>query len=215
MKKNEDKLTKLLLTAKGNSTDVFYVVYEEHIKNSKEPWYVLQKVIEYSDDIGTDDNNSKRIADEKIKEIVKKYGFFLSELVRFFVSEELPEKDFYKKLYNTVFMSETFPQDADVQVVLLQLLARNVPNLPYIVLHNVLKMTNDEFRAATKKMLPQIRKGMSILQRGLMTNTEVISQLWPISQELKTDKEKIIFFSAIVGLAFNNQNKQELVTGGR
>ena len=71
-----------------------------------------------------------------------------------------------------------------------------------------MKMDNNEFREASKMMLPQLRKGMSVLNRGLETNTEVVSQLWPISQELQSDRERIIFFSAIVGLAYGNQVKQ-------
>ncbi len=208
MKKTEDKLSKLLTTARGNCIDIFYTVYEEHIKNSKEPWCVLQKVIEYADNVGIDDGNSKRIAAEKMNNIVQKHGHFLSELVRYFVVKNLTKEDFYKKIYNVVFVSDTFPQEDEVRVVLLKLLAINIPCLPYFPLHDVMKMTDNEFREASKMMLPQLRKGMSVLNRGLMTNTEVISQLWPISQELQTDRERIIFFSAIVGLAFGNQVKQ-------
>ena len=208
MKKTEDKLTKLLETAKGNSTDIYYTAYEEYLKNSKQPWRNLQRIIEYAYDVGTDDNNSKRIDNKKINEIVKKYGHFLSELVRYFSVENVAEEDFYKKLYNIVFVSDTFPKEDDVRVILLQLLAKNIPGLPYFPLSNVMKMDDDEFREASKKMLPQLRKGMSVLNRGLETNTEAISQLWPISQELQTDREKIIFFSAIVGLVFGNPGKR-------
>lgn len=205
MKKAENNLTRLLTTAKGNSTDIYYTVYEEYIKKSETPWRELQKIVEYAYEVGTDDKNAKRIAEERINDIVKKHGYILTHLVHYFVVENLPEEDFYKKLYNIVFASDIFPRDDEVQVVLLQLLAKNVPGLPYFPLHNVMKMTDDEFREASKKMLPQLRKGMSVLNRGLATNTEAISQLWPISQELQTDKEKIVFFSAIVGLAFGKQ----------
>lgn len=207
MKKAVDKLTELLETAKGNSTDIYYTAYEEYIKNSKQPWRNLQKIIEYAYDVGTDDNNSKRIDNQKINDIVKKHGHFLSELVRYFITENVPEEEFYKKLYNIVFVSDTFPKEDDVRVILLQLLAKNIPGLPYFPLSNVMKMDDNEFREASKKMLPQLRKGMSVLNRGLETNTEAISQLWPISKELQTDREKIIFFSAIVGLVFGNRAK--------
>ena len=207
MKKVVDKLTELLETAKGNSTDIYYTAYEEYIKNSKQPWRNLQKIIEYAYDVGTDDNNSKRIDNQKINDIVKKHGHFLSELVRYFITENVPEEEFYKKLYNIVFVSDTFPKEDDVRVILLQLLAKNIPGLPYFPLSNVMKMDDNEFREASKKMLPQLRKGMSVLNRGLETNTEAISQLWPISKELQTDREKIIFFSAIVGLVFGNRAK--------
>lgn len=207
-KRAEDKLTKLLATAKGNSTDIYYTVYEEHIKNSKEPWRELQKVIDYAYDVGGDDAHSKRISDETIRDTVKKHGHFLSELVHYLIVKNVAEEEFYKELYNLVFASNTFPQEEEVQVVLLQLLARNIPGLPYFPLHDVLKMKDDEFREASKKMLPQLRKGMSVLNRGLETNTEAISQLWPIAQELETDKEKIIFFSAIAGFLYGNQGKQ-------
>lgn len=207
MKKAEDKLTKLLEAAKGNSTDIYYTVYEDFIKNGEQPWHNLQKIIEYAYDVGTDDKNSKRIDNKKINDIVKKHGYFLSELVRYFIVENVSEEDFYKKIYNTVFISDIFPKEDDVRVVLLQLLAKNIPGLPYFPLSNVMKMDDNEFREASKKMLPQLRKGMSVLNRGLETNTETISQLWPISKELQNDREKIIFFSAIVGLAFGNRTK--------
>lgn len=186
---------------------IYYTAYEEYIKNSKQPWRNLQKIIEYAYDVGTDDNNSKRIDNQKINDIVKKHGHFLSELVRYFITENVPEEEFYKKLYNIVFVSDTFPKEDDVRVILLQLLAKNIPGLPYFPLSNVMKMDDNEFREASKKMLPQLRKGMSVLNRGLETNTEAISQLWPISKELQTDREKIIFFSAIVGLVFGNRAK--------
>lgn len=208
MKKTEDKLTKLLATAKGNSTDIYFTAYEEYIKNSEKPWHELKTVIEYAYDIGTDDTHSKRINDEKINDIVKRHGQFLSVLVHHFIVENLEIEDFYKKIYNMVFVSDAFPKEDEVHVVLLQLLARNIPGLPYFPLHDVMKMDDNEFREASKMMLPQLRKGMSVLNRGLETNTEVVSQLWPISQELQSDRERIIFFSAIVGLAYGNQVKQ-------
>lgn len=207
MKKAEEKLIRLLVNAKGNSTDIYYTVYEEYLKSCKEPWHNLQTIIEYAGDVGEDDNNSKRVKAEIKQESIRNYGSFLREMVRLFIRENLTEEEFYKKLYNAVFVSELFPQNSDVQVILLQLLAKGIPDLPYFPLHDVLKMSDDDFRSETKKILPQIRKAMSILCRGLETNTEAISQLWPVSKELETDKEKIIFFSAVVGLAFNNRPK--------
>lgn len=65
-------------------------------------------------------------------------------------------------------------------------------------------MTNEDFMNAVQAMLPQVRKGMSIVNRGLNSNTEVISQLWNIAKELDSDKERVIFFSAIVGIASRN-----------
>ena len=127
MKKSEDKLTKLLATAKGNSTDIYFTAYEEYIKNSEKPWHELKTVIEYAYDIGTDDTHSKRINDEKINDIVKRHGQFLSVLVHHFIVENLEIEDFYKKIYNMVFVSDAFPQEDEVHVVLLQVLARNIP----------------------------------------------------------------------------------------
>lgn len=117
------------------------------------------------------------------------------------VNEGLELNAFYEKLYKVVFKSGIFPQDDDAQVVLLELMARNYHDLPYYPIHEPLVMTNEDFLNAVQEMLPQVRKGMSVVNRGLKSNTEVISQLWNIADELDSDKEKIIFLSAIVGIA--------------
>lgn len=204
MKNSVKKIYQIFAEAAGNTTDIYYSVYEDYFKNSKTPWRELQAVIEYCKNVGSDDNNPQRISENKRQNLIRNYNNALREIVHMLVNEGMELDAFYEKLYKIVFKSGIFPQDDDVQVVLLELMARNYPDLPYYPIHNPLVMTNEDFLNAVQEILPQVRKGMSVVNRGLNSNTEIISQLWSIANELDSDKKKIIFLSAIVGIASRN-----------
>ena len=201
MKTIEEKIIKMLSGSPGNITDIYYAVYEEFFKKKGFSWQELRTVIEYCGIVGSDDKNPARISVEQRQKIINIYGNALQEIVHVLVNENLETDNFYKKLYTVVFKSDIFPQDEIVHTVLLELMARSLRDLPYYPLRQPLVMSEEEFRKAFNEMLPQIRKGISIVNRGLNSNTEIISQLWNIANELDTDKKKIIFFSAMVGLA--------------
>ena len=43
------------------------------------------------------------------------------------------------------------------------LMARNYHDLPYYPIHDPLVMTNEDFMNAVQEMLPQVRRGMSVM----------------------------------------------------
>lgn len=204
MNTNAEKIKKILSTATGNTTDIYYTIYEKFFLNCKCPWKELQAVVEHCENVGIEDNNPQKINRERRQNLIRIYGNVLREIVHVLVNENLDLDAFYKKLYTVIFKSGIFPQDSEVQVVLLELMARNLRDLPYYQILDPLVMTNEDFGKAVNEMLPQVRRGMSVISRGLNSNTEIISQLWNIAKQLETDKEKIIFLSAIVGIASNN-----------
>lgn len=204
----EKKVNDILESARGNKYDVYYILYNECILNSKSPDKTLRQILTFSKNIGTDDDSEpENISAKEIKNIEQKYMDLIHEIVQVLIEDNPTEEDFYKKLYENVFVNSIFPQD--VKAILVKILAEDVRFIPYYQAKNLMQMTNDDYKIYLEKLKPDIFKAVHMLNRNFATLTEIASQLYSIEGNLETEQDKIVFISAVLGVIMHRHQENE------
>ena len=155
------KVNNILMTAKGNKYDVYYTLCDEYITENDEPYVVLKQILEFSDKIGVDDDSEpSNISLTEIKGIEEKYTSLIVEISEVLAEENLEEDEYYKKLYDAIFLSNFLPRTKKTQATFLKILCENVRVVPYYQATNLVKLSNDEFATTFEKLKPHIIKAM-------------------------------------------------------
>ena len=201
-----NKAQSIISNASGNYLDVYYALYEECIKPSDAPWRILKTILEYNDDIGSDDDSPSIITSEKEQELECYYPA-LKEITRMLARENSPEDVFYRKLYDGIFASNLFPEDDMTSAVILKMLSREVPDVPYYYLENIVDMGNEEYQQVLERIRPQIYKTFHVFNRNLSRTGEA-SQLLQTSYELDNEKDKAVYWSAVVAIIQRHYEKE-------
>ena len=194
-----EKLVKTMQEAKGNKSDVFLTLYREYLNPSNVPWEILRTIIEYDEQIGSDDETPAFFENNQINEIQNKCWPLLHETIQIIIRENMDDEAFYQKLYRAVFRSELFPSDEKSSAILLKMIADGAQELPYFQLTNTLEISSDEFRRIIDDIRPQLKRSIALLNRHLEMATMESSQLWNIASELDREKQ-IVYWAAIIGI---------------
>ena len=206
---NTNSVLKILEEAQGNSTDIYLTLFREYVKTSDTPWQVVRSIIEYQNQVGTDDGSPSQIDSTEYQKTIRLYLNLLHETVRVIAQKNMSEDDFYICLYRNVFDSDLFPKDDIVHAVLLKVLStkKMIPELPYIQMQNLLKMSDETFREITAEVAPQINKAVYVLNRHLGSKTEETSQLWEIAKTLEDRNQQIVYWAMIISLIRNSMDR--------
>lgn len=204
------KVNNILMTAKGNKYDVYYTLCDEYITENDEPYVVLKQILEFSDKIGVDDDSEpSNISLTEIKGIEEKYTSLIVEISEVLAEENLEEDEYYKKLYDAIFLSNFLPRTKKTQATFLKILCENVRVVPYYQATNLVKLSNDEFATTFEKLKPHIIKAMHMLNRNFDTMTEVTSQIYQIEKSITDEQEKIVFLSFVFGFLIRKRNNED------
>lgn len=182
-----DKLLNLMQEAKGNSLDIYYVIYEEFLKNDESPSELLRDLLEFASHIGEDDGASEKVSDKVVRETTQNYENFLMETVALLAGFNDPVDEFYKKLWDSVFQSSTSPKKNDQCAVILKVLREDSPLLPYYQAIGLLPMEDSEFSERVKHLKPRIIEAIHMLNRHFPQGTEETSQLCRLAQDLSSE----------------------------
>mgnify|MGYP004460023145 FL=1 len=207
MKNIENLIHEKCANATGNIYDIYYALYMDFLSEDKtnHPSSVLQKLLEeVSQHEFEDDNNSKYISEEDIEENQHRYLELLSAYIHSIILDNLPEPEFYSKIYNVIFQSDLFPQSKKSQAIMLYFLAERIPGIPYFQAVNLLKMPPDEYKAAIQRLNPQIRKIINIYNRRFSTRTEEASQIYEIMDSLENKNDKIVLLAIYTNIIQQN-----------
>ena len=207
MKNIENLIHEKCANATGNIYDIYYALYMDFLSEDKtnHPSSVLQKLLEkVSQHEFEDDNNSKYISEEDIEENQHRYLELLSAYIHSIILDNLPESEFYSKIYNVIFQSDLFPQSKKSQAIMLYFLAERIPGIPYFQAVNLLKMPSDEYKAAIQRLNPQIRKIINIYNRRFSTRTEEASQIYEIMDSLTDKNDKIVLLAIYTNIIQQN-----------
>lgn len=207
MKNIENLIHEKCANATGNIYDIYYALYMDFLSEDKtnHPSSVLQKLLEkVSQHEFEDDNNSKYISEEDIEENQHRYLELLSAYIHSIILDNLPESEFYSKIYNVIFQSDLFPQSKKSQAIMLYFLAERIPGIPYFQAVNLLKMPTDEYKAAIQRLNPQIRKIINIYNRRFSTRTEEASQIYEIMDSLENKNDKIVLLAIYTNIIQQN-----------
>ena len=146
---------------------------------------------------------------EEIKNVESKYIALINEIVEVMVQENMKLDSFYKRLYESIFLSNILQQNNKTRAVFLKILSENVRFLPYYQAENLLIMTNDEYREHFQNLKPYILKAMHMLNRNFDSLTEIASQIYQIEKSVPNDTDQIVFLSAILGMIMHRNQEDE------
>lgn len=156
-----------------------------------------------------DDSEPSNISLTEIKEIEEKYTSLIVEISEVLAEENLEEDEYYKKLYDAIFLSNFLPRTKKTQATFLKILCENVRVVPYYQATNLVKLSNDEFATTFEKLKPHIIKAMHMLNRNFDTMTEVTSQIYQIEKSITDEQEKIVFLSFVFGFLIRKRNNED------
>lgn len=205
----ENKINTILTSAPGNKYDIYYTLCNEYMLNATEPEKVLSQILSYGEKIGAnDDSEATNLSNEEIRSIESKYMTLINEIVEVIVRENMDLTSFYKKLYETIFLSNFLQQNNKTRAVFLKILSENVRFLPYYQAKNLLTMTNDEYREHFQNLKPYILEAVHMLNRNFDSLTEIASQIYHIERSISNDTDQIVFLSAVLGIIMH-RNQEE------
>lgn len=204
------QLDKILENAQGNTLDICYTLYCEYMLQSENPSEILQHILQCGTPIGTKDAPSAKVSDEVKNRIIKSYYKLLHEIVRLNMNENDPVDEFYKKLYEQIFISNLFPKEDAERAVILWLLIERIPEIPYYQAVNLLKRSDEDYQKAIRRLIPQLHQAVHMLNRHFDSRTEETSQLVRISSEIQDEADRIIYWSALISMMLRAaQNEPE------
>ena len=206
----ENKINTILASAPGNKYDIYYTLCNEYMLNAAEPDKILAQILSYAEKIGaSDDSEPTNITSEEIKNVESKYIALINEIVEVMVQENMELDSFYKRLYESIFLSNILQQNNKTRAVFLKILSENVRFLPYYQAENLLIMANDEYREHFQGLKPYILKAMHMLNRNFDSLTEIASQIYQIEKSVPNDTDQIVFLSAILGMIMHRNQEDE------
>ena len=168
-----------ILEAKGNPLDIYAVLYRECLLTSEKPSTVLQRILQFdAHPIGAEDDESPEVMSLEEEARIKRDYYRLSrEIIRVLAMENLPVGEFYEKLHNRIFVSDLFPNDENIKIVLLRILAEDAVEVPYFQAEETLSMDSEEFEAAIERVDHYVTQAVHMLNRHFDSRTVEASQL--------------------------------------
>lgn len=192
----QEKLLNIIKEAQGNSLDIYYVLFQEYLKDDENPSELLRLIMEFPNEIGEDDGASEKISQQVENEVIQQYKSYLFDTVKLLMKSNDTAKEFYEKLWYTVFSSPTSPKDSEQCAVILKFLSEEIPMLPYYQAVDEILMENDEFSKRVRNLSPRIQEAMHMLNRHFPQKTVESSQILRLSENLS--KEDACVYWALV-----------------
>ena len=116
------------------------------------------------------------------------------------IKKNLPEDEFYKQLYNTLFVYDIFPKDKKTLAIIICLLVEEIMIVPYFQATDLLIMSDEDYKKHVNELEPEIFKTISIFKRQFSTRTEESSQLYKVLLSLNEEEDKIVYLSILIGM---------------
>lgn len=195
----EKRLLQIMQDAKGNSLDVYFVIYQEYLLCSENPETFLRMILEFPDKIGEDDGISEKISPEEEYTTIQQYQTWLTDSIVLLIEPNDSADLFYKHLWQSVFCSPTSPKEITQCAVILKLLNEKIPVLPYYQATQLLSMENDEFVKRKEHLQPRIREAVHMLNRHFKQRTQEASQLYRLGEDLSSE-DAVVYWSTIISI---------------
>ncbi len=198
----EEQLYRLLETSSGNPLDIHYTLYTEFLAKSETPDEILKIILEYSEDIGNvDDDAPTCILEREVAEYSFVHLDLINAITQNIIDQNLSVEEFYKKLYNNLFVLDILPHgDKDQAILLYILTSQKIRGLPYYCAEDLLMMSDDEYKNIVDSIEEKISLAFYMLNRRFKSKTEEVSQLWNIASSLQSREEQIVFWAVIISI---------------
>lgn len=192
----ECELVQFLQEAKGNVLDVFYDVYEQFLKGSQAPQSLLPVIFEFTEEIGTDEDESLKVSDTSQEEVEERL-WEIKDIVLKIAKENQAPDVFYTNLWNDIFASSVSSQNSEQCAVLLRMLNEDVPVLPYYQAFDLCRIEDGDFKASLQRVRSRIVESTHMLNRHFEQKTETISQLCRIANGLSKEDTYVYWATMI------------------
>lgn len=193
----KQRLQQVMQGAKGNSLDIYCVIYKEYFLDNENPGVLFRTLLEFPDKIGVNDGISENISSEEESATIQQYRTWLMDSIALLMKPNDPEELFYENLWQLVFCSPTSPKDVTQCAILLKFLNEEVPVLPYYQATQLLQMGDDEFSTRKEKLQSRIREAVHMLNRHFQQRTQEASQLYRLGADLESE-DAIVYWSTII-----------------
>lgn len=215
-KVEEKKIFRILQTAQGHPLDICRTLYQECLSVTENPAEVLQQMGQSLDGIVAEEDVSPiGITEGKISRFEQDYYKSLHEIISLLARKNLKTEEFYQKLYDCLFVSGLFPDGEDDKIMILYLLMKKIPYIPYYQAEDLLIMDNQNYRNAVERLKPQYCKAIHMLIRDFRSRTEEASQLCKIAATISNQDDQIVYWSLVLAvymkLAMNKNEDVEPV----
>ena len=206
---NREDLLNTLNKATANATDVFFDLYTEYLENGEEPEEALQIILEYPKIIGdSEDKNPLTIQRPDERKITLMFEDLICGTANRIAEMNLDQKDFYKKLYKIIFLSDSdlYPKSKEEKVIALKILSETAVDVPYFQITKTDPISKEEFAHAMDTLRPQICEALSMLRRSFPTVHERTAQILRIADSISDPKKRIIFWGFVMHQLQNNDD---------
>lgn len=204
----ESKLKELLEHAKGKKKDVAAKVYEI-ILESDDQVELFEWFLKNVGDINSTQECEiePQISEEDFKKLSQSCNTMVAGLLENLLSENLPEEEFYKSLWERVFQSDTILQKKEQKIYALFRIW-NDPRIPYFEMESGLKMDNDIFKHIVESKKQEIKKARFILNSVFEQRTEYSSLLLKLLDEECQNEERAVVLAIILALVENTSENR-------
>lgn len=176
------------------------------ILQSDEPPKVLQYFLVFGERVRSTETNQvcEVISETTLSTLKEEFGSLVDALLEQALGENLPESDFYSRLWTAINNTPFFDRD-NAKIFALYYIWIDV-RIPYFQLPDGLAMSNQEFQVISDEIRSSIQKARFALKTNkFKSRTSRSSVLLEIISNQKDDKERAVLMSYI--LAYANQTE--------
>ena len=206
---DREGLMNTLEKATANASDVYFDLYTKYFEEGDAPIEALEIILEYPGRIGdTEDTNPQFIKKNDEKNITIAFGDLICGMAGRMVEINYTKEEFYKKLYEVIFCSESelMPQSKEEKVIALKILSEQAIAVPYFQVSGMERFSGNELEETVMKIRPQLREAFGMMQRQFPTLPEMVSQLSRIADTISVKRERIAFWSMVMN-KFRNDDR--------
>ncbi len=194
------RIKELLQTSSGDQTDLSYAVYElieqsEHLKPE-----LFMFFIETSEDLDSSEEQriEKIFSEEEKYQYARDYGKIIDGTLEALLKKQYEKEKFYHELWK--FIEENPLLDTKKLKAFALFYIWVDIRLPYYVLDDGIKMSDDDYQNVCQKLSEDIKKARFILHVPTEQKTERASRIVKLLENLQDDKEKAVLMSQILKL---------------
>lgn len=180
----------------ANLAEYIYEHYLKVVEELKEVIDNFETFLKWSFTSNKTFDISKFSHNKDYKEQSNKAAGILKPNIDNLINQEVEEREFYVKIWETVSNTALFATDEDKIGALIFL--ENCDTIPYFKLNKPLEVTEEEFNEIFDELGEDIQKCIYIFNKGYKFRTDVASQLLRLIENHKEEKIKVVLIARIL-----------------
>ena len=202
----ETFLSKIRNKTKSDKLNICAHVYEIIARDPASSVELLRFFYNNADRIQSSDQETADtiITEEMAKSLHECYSEVVDAMFEQLLEKNLPEEDFYTKLWEMINQSPTF-EDENAKIFAFFYIWIDV-RIPYYQLDNGLAMSNEEFRELSDSLITNIQKARFIMRTTMFKQrTSRASVLLDLLDSVSEEKERVVLMAHILSFTAPGQ----------